>query len=143
MNILKNILGTLFLIFGLFTIVLYLLGIFSIDIGGYQIPMGRNFSTEFWGYISAVLLLAGGYMLIKNNLVSRWLLIGSVIFYILGATMPHWSSHGFGVFNYLMNQFYVSLSVRVLLTVLAIYAIHKVIADNKSVQSTPKGALDL
>ena len=135
MNILKNILGTLFLIIGLFTIVIYLLSVFSVSISGYQIPMGYNFAIEFWGLISAILLFSGGYLLIRNNLVSRWLLIGSVVFYFLGATIPYWSMHGFGVFERLIDNFYFSLSVRVLLTLIAIYAIHKVTAANKAFKS--------
>ena len=139
MNILKNILGSLFLFIGLLTIVIYLLSIFSVSIGGYQLPMGYNFSIEFWGLISAFLLSLGGYFLIKNNLVSQWFLIGSVVFYFLGATIPFWSRHGLGVFERLIDDFYFSLSVRTISTLVAIYAIHKVTAANKSLKSgTPK-----
>lgn len=135
MNILKNILGTLFLIIGLLTIALYFLGVFSVSINGYQIPMGYNFSIEFWGVISAFLLFSGGYLLIRGSLISKWFLIGSVVFYFLGATIPYWSMHSFGVFERLMDDFYFSLSVRVLLILVAIYAIQKVTEANKAFKS--------
>lgn len=139
MKYLKNILASFFIVVGLFTLTVYVLGVLSIEIGGHVIPMGYNFSIEFWGVLSALFLFIGGVLMLKNNNISALFLIASILMYFLGATVPYWSNYGFGVFENVVSNFYLSLSIRIILTLVAIYALRKVLAANKSLKNgTPE-----
>ena len=139
MKYLKNILAIIFIIVGAGTLVAYVSGVFSKGM-----PIGANFSIEFWGIFSALFLFIGGFLVLKNNLVSMWFLIASILTYFLGAVVPGLSKYGVNTFEFIINDFYGSLLTRVALAIVAIYALRKVIAANKALQPTPKsGAAEL
>ncbi len=124
MNIIKNILASIFIIVGMLTLLAYFAGMF-------KPAHPQGFSVEFWGIISAFFLFLGGILLLKNNIHSIWLLTLSVVCYFCGAIVPLWPQYGTESFANVMNAFYYSLLIRIGLAILAIYLMLKLKPANK------------
>ena len=110
MKITRNLLSALCVLLGLATLIGYFIVI---------LPKGTSSLPEvIFGFTFAVLFIIGGFLAIKsNNLAIPMLILACTIYAIVGLYKPIliYGLSGFSVIN---QQFYVSLSIRVGITIM-------------------------
>ena len=104
MKITRNILSILCILYGSVTLIGYFLVI---------LPKGTSSLFEVvFSLAFAVLFILGGIMaILKNNIAIPALISSCVIYAFVGLYKPL-QLHGFGAFNEIHQQFYISLFVR-------------------------------